>query len=88
MEVHFEPELQATLDQLVLETGQTADTLLADAMAGYVTELAETRAMLDRRYDDIKSGRVALLDGERLCPADGTDRGETPLARIVCRHGQ
>ena len=64
MEVHFAPELQATLDQLVLETGRTADTLLADAMAGYVSELAETRAMLDSRYDDIKSGKVALLDGE------------------------
>jgi len=64
MEVHFAPELQATLDQLVLETGRTADKLLADAMAGYVSELAETRAMLDSRYDDIKDGKVALLDGE------------------------
>ncbi len=64
MEVHFEPEMQATLEQLVLETGRSADLLLEDAMAGYVSELAATRAMLNNRYDEIKSGKVALIDGE------------------------
>ena len=42
MEVHFASDLQATIDQLVNETGRSADNLLADAMAGYVAELAET----------------------------------------------
>ena len=27
-------------------------------------ELAETREMLDRRYDEIESGSVKLIDGE------------------------
>ncbi len=63
MEVHFAPDLQAKIDQLVSETGRTPDKLLADAMAGYVSELAETREMLDSRYDDLKSG-VRLIDGE------------------------
>jgi hypothetical protein len=58
MEVHFAPELQAKIDQLVAETGRPADKLLQDAMAIYVAELAETREMLDSRYDDLKSGRV------------------------------
>jgi hypothetical protein len=64
MEVHFAPELQAKIDRLVLETGCGPDQLLEDAMAGYVSELAQTRTMLDNRYDDIKSGRVNLIDGE------------------------
>jgi hypothetical protein len=58
MEVHFAPDLQAKIDQLVSEAGRPSDKLLADAMAGYVSELAETREMLVSRYDDLKSGRV------------------------------
>jgi hypothetical protein len=33
-------------------------------MAGYLAELAQTREMLDARYDDIKSGQVKTVDGE------------------------
>ncbi len=64
MEVHFAADLQAKIDQLVMETGRTPDKLLADAMAGYVAELAETREMLNSRYDDLKSGKVMPIDGE------------------------
>jgi predicted transcriptional regulator len=64
MEVHLAPDLQAKIDQLVSETGCSPDKLLEDALAGYVPELAETREMLDRRYDDLKSGRVKPIDGE------------------------
>ena len=66
MEVHFAPDLQAKIDQLVIETGRTPDKLVEDAMAGYVAELAETRQMLDSRYDDLKSGRVKPIDGEEF----------------------
>jgi predicted transcriptional regulator len=64
MEVHFTPDLQAKIDQLVIETGRAPDKLLEDAMAGYVAELVQTREMLDSRYDDLKSGRVKPIDGE------------------------
>src|SRR5450755_4026312 len=64
MEVHFAPDLQAKIDQLVSETGRAPDKPLADAMAGYVAELAETREMLNGRYDDLKSGRLKPMDGE------------------------
>ena len=64
MEVHFAPELQARIDQLVIETGRAPDKLVEDAMAGYVAELAQTREMLNSRYDDLKSGRVKPIDGE------------------------
>jgi len=64
MEVQFEPALQAKLDQIARESGRAAADLVHDAVAGYVDELAETRQLLDSRYDDIKSGRVKLIDGE------------------------
>ncbi len=64
MEVHFAPELQAKIDQLVVETGCAPDKLLEGALARYIAELAETREMLNNRYDDLKSGRVQPVDGE------------------------
>jgi hypothetical protein len=66
MEVHFAPDLQAKIEELVIETGLTPDELLADAMAGYVAELAQAREMLNSRYDDLKSGRVTPIDGEEV----------------------
>jgi hypothetical protein len=35
-------------------------------MAGYVAEFAETREMLNSRYDDLKSGTVKPVDGEEF----------------------
>lgn len=64
MEVHFAPDLQAKIDQLVAETGRAPERLLEDAMAAYVSELTQTREMLGSRYDDLKSGRVKPIDGE------------------------
>jgi predicted transcriptional regulator len=64
MEVNFTPDVQAELDRLVIETGRSPHEIVQDAMVGYVEELAEVRATLDRRYDDLKSGRVKLIDGE------------------------
>ena len=66
MEVHFAPDLQAKIDQLVLETGRAPGELIEDAMAGYVAELAETRKMLDSRYDDLSSGRVKPISGDEV----------------------
>ncbi len=66
MEVHFAPDVQAKLDRLVSETGRAPDKLLEDALAGYDVELAETREMLDSRYDDLKSGRVKPIAGEEI----------------------
>lgn len=64
MEVHFTPELEKKLNDLAALSGRPADELVQDAVAGLVDELAETREMLDRRYDDLKSGRVKPIDGE------------------------
>lgn len=64
MEVQFEPALQEKLDQIARESGRPAADLVQDAVSGYVGELAETRQMLNSRYDDVKSGKVQLIDGE------------------------
>jgi predicted transcriptional regulator len=64
MEVHFNPDLQAKLDQLATETGRPTGELVENAVAGYLEELAGMRDMLNSRYDDLKSGRVQPIDGE------------------------
>jgi hypothetical protein len=64
MEVHFEPAVQAKLEQIARESGRAATELVQDAVAGYVDELSETRHLLDSRYDDIKSGKVELIPGD------------------------
>ncbi len=66
MEVQFEPDVQAKLDQLARESGRAAAEFVKDAVAGYVDELAGTREMLDSRYDDIKSGKVKLIPGDEV----------------------
>lgn len=66
MEVQFEPALQAKLEQIARESGRPAAELVHDAVAGYVDELADTRQMLDTRYDDIKSGKVKLIPGDEV----------------------
>ena len=62
--MHINSELQARLEQMVIETGRPADELVEDALAGYLEELSSTRQMLDNRYDDLKSGRVQPMEGE------------------------
>ena len=64
MEVHLATDVQAKLDQLALETGRPTGELVEDAIVGYVDEFIQTRAMLNGRYYDLKSGRVKPIDGE------------------------
>ena len=64
MELHLTPETEARLKELAAKTGRAKDDLVEDAMAGYLTELTALRQLLDGRYDDIRSGRVAAIDGE------------------------
>jgi len=66
MEVHFNPDVKAKLDQLVQDSGRNTDELLADAVLDLYDELADVRTTLDRRYDDLESGRVKPLDGKEV----------------------
>jgi len=64
MEVHFTPELEKKLTELAARSGRGLDELVRDVMAEYADEFAKTRQMLNCRYDEIKSGKVELIDGE------------------------
>ena len=66
MEVHFTEELEKKLNELAAQSGRPADELVQDAVAGMFDELAETRKMLDRRYDEIESGKVKMIPGEEV----------------------
>ncbi len=65
MVVRLKPETESRLQKLAATTGRQPDDLLEDAMAGYLAELEQVREMLDSRYDDIKSGRVAPIASEQ-----------------------
>ena len=64
MEVHLSPELEAKLNEMSSKTGRATEELVQDAMVGYLSDLADVREMLDRRYDEVKSGKVKPIDGE------------------------
>ena len=66
MEVQFEPDMQAKLDQMARESGRAAAELVRDVVAGYFDELAGTREMLNSRYDDMQSGSVKLIPGNEV----------------------
>lgn len=63
MEVQFTPEVAKKLNELAALSGRPARELAQDAVTGFVDELAETREMLDHRYDDIKSGKAMMIPG-------------------------
>ena len=64
MEVHLTPDLGKKLREPASQTGRGADELAQDAIAGFVDAVGEVRGMLDRRYDDLKNGRVQPIDGD------------------------
>jgi predicted DNA-binding protein len=67
MEVPFTPETEEKLNDLAAQSGRgTAAELVQDVVEGYVDELAQTREMLNSRYDDLKSGRVKPIDSEEV----------------------
>ena len=69
MEVHCAPEIEKQLNDLAAQSGRGTAELVRDAVAGYIGEVHATRGMLDSRYDDIRAGRVRLLDGKTLSRA-------------------
>ena len=66
MEVSFTPELEAKLAELAGRVGVPAYDLVHDVMASYMERVAEIQDSLDSRYDELKAGRVELIDGEQV----------------------
>ncbi len=48
------------------ETGRRSDELVKNVVTDFFDELAFTRQTLDRRYDDLESGRVRLIPGDEV----------------------
>jgi hypothetical protein len=67
MEVHFAPGTEKKLMDLAAQSGRkTADELVQDVIEGYFDELAQTRTMLNSRYDDLRSGKVKPIPGDEV----------------------
>jgi hypothetical protein len=56
--------VQAKLDQMARDAGRQPTEVIEDAVVGLYDELAYMREMLDRRYDEMESGKVQGIDGE------------------------
>jgi hypothetical protein len=52
-------------DKGILRPG-APDKLVQEVIEGYFEELAQSRQMLNSRYDDLKSGRVKPIPGEEI----------------------
>ena len=85
MEVQFTPDVQAKLDQMARDAGRPPTEVIEDAVVGLCDELAYTREMLDRRYDEMESGKVRGIDGEeayrRLMEKTQARRQRQPCGR-------
>lgn len=66
MELHLTPEQESEVRELSNMTGRGTDELIGEAITGYLEGLAQSRRMLDGRYDDIKSGKVKPINGEEF----------------------
>jgi predicted DNA-binding protein len=66
MDIRLKPETESQLMELAARSGRAADDLVEDAMAGFLDELGDVQSTLDRRYREVKSGAVKLIDGEEF----------------------
>jgi len=67
MEIQLTPETEKRLQALAEQSGgATVDELVQDVIEEYFGDLAEARQTLDRRYDDLESGRVKPVPGDEV----------------------
>jgi predicted transcriptional regulator len=66
MEVHFKPDVQAKLDRMARESGRPSGELVENVVADFFDDLAFTREALDRRCDDLETGRAKPIPGDEV----------------------
>jgi predicted transcriptional regulator len=66
MAVHFTPEVREKLEQMARDTGRRSDQLVENVVTDFFEDFALTRGTLDRRYDDLESGRVKPIPGDEV----------------------
>ncbi len=64
MEVHFPPEVQARIEQMAQDTGRRSDELIENVVTDFLEDFVFTREALNRRYDDLESGRITAIPGQ------------------------
>ena len=52
--------------KLARDTGRRSDQLVENVVTDYFDDIAFTRETLDRRYDEMESGKVQGIDGEEV----------------------
>ncbi len=66
MEVHFTPEVQARFERMAREAGRRSSEIVEEVVAGFLDDFADTQGTLDRRYDEMESGKAQGIDGEEV----------------------
>lgn len=67
MEIHLAPDTEEKLHALAAQSGgATVDELVQDVIEEYFGDLAKARQTLDRRFDDLESGRVKPVRGDEV----------------------
>ena len=74
MEVRFKPETESRLNELAPKSGRRTDELVEDAMAAYLTEVAEVRSVLEGRLTLGQPGRMRGPRRNLLKLARGLDQ--------------
>jgi hypothetical protein len=58
--------MQTKLEQMARDTGRPSDELMANVVTDFFDDIDSMRVTLDRRYDDLESGRVKLIPGDEV----------------------
>ena len=66
MSLEIKPSQEAKIAALATTTGRDKAEILNEVIDSYFDSLDEVREMLDRRFDDVKSGRAKALTPEQL----------------------
>ncbi len=66
MEVRLKPETESLLKEQAALSGCAPEDIVEDVIATYLSDLAELRTELDRRYHEVKSSAVQPVDGEQF----------------------
>ena len=65
--MRFAPETEKRLADLAAKTGcGTVDELVQDVIQGYFEGISEVGETLDRRFDDMESGKVKGIPAEEV----------------------
>lgn len=69
------PESQENFEAMARESGESPSEVVQDTLIGHFAAQAYVRETLDRRYDDLESGRLKPMDEEESFP-----RANPPLS--------